>query len=82
MQPCQEIELFIPPDDGVNKMSAFSKCQFKQLNGGSSLVVHWIGFGTFTTVAQVQSLVWELRSLIKLLHAEPKKKKKKREKDI
>ena len=34
----------------------------------SSLVVQWLGFGAFTTVAQVQSLVWELRSHIKPLH--------------
>ena len=30
---------------------------------GSSLVVQWLGFGAFTAVAQVQSLVAELRSL-------------------
>ena len=34
---------------------------------GSSLVVKVLGFGAFATEAQVQSLVWELRSHIKLL---------------
>ena len=33
----------------------------------SSLVVQWLGFGTFSTVAWVQSLVQELRPHIKLL---------------
>ena len=32
-------------------------------------------------VAQVQSLVWELRSYIKSLHASAKKRKKKRERE-
>ena len=36
--------------------------------GGSSLVVWWLRLGTFTAVAWVQSLVWELRSHIKLFH--------------
>ena len=40
---------------------------------GSSLVVQRLGLGTFTAVTQVQSLVWELRSHIKLLHAVAKK---------
>ena len=31
----------------------------------SSLVVAWLGFGAFTTAAQVQSLVWELRFHLK-----------------
>ena len=29
---------------------------------GNSLAVHWLGVGAFTAVAQVQSLVRELRS--------------------
>ena len=29
---------------------------------GSSLVVYWLGFSTFTAMVQVQSLVGELRS--------------------
>lgn len=41
---------------------------------GGSLVVSWLGFGAFTAVAQVQSLVWELRSHIKPLHAMAEKK--------
>ena len=36
-----------------------------------------LGLHTFTTVALVQSLVWELRSHIKLLHTLAEKKKKK-----
>ena len=43
---------------------------------GSSLVVLWLGLGTFTTAAQVRSLVWKLRSHIKGLHTAAKKKKK------
>ena len=34
-------------------------------------MVWWLGFSTFTTVARVQSLVWELRSHIKALHGVP-----------
>ena len=47
------------------------------------LVVWWLQFDAFFTVARVQSLVWELRSYIKPLHAmplPPPKKKKKKEK--
>lgn len=40
---------------------------------GSSLMVQWLGFCGFTTVAQVQALVWELRS-----HSMFYKKKKKK----
>ena len=40
---------------------------------GGSLVVQRLGLGAFTAVTQVQSLVWELRSHIKLLHAVAKK---------
>ena len=32
----------------------------KMVDLGSSLVVQWLGLGTFTAVAQVQSLVREL----------------------
>lgn len=40
-----------------------------------SLVVWWLGLSTFTqAVARVQSLVWNLRSHIKPLHAWTKKK--------
>ena len=35
---------------------------FKNVNIGNSLVVQWLGLGIFTAVAQVQSLVRELRS--------------------
>ena len=35
---------------------------FKMLDIGDSLAVQWLGLGTFTAVAQVQSLVGELRS--------------------
>ena len=31
-------------------------------NNGNSLVVQWLGLGTFTAVGRVQSLVGELRS--------------------
>ena len=41
-------------------------------------MVLWSGFGAFTAAAQVQSLVWELRSHLKLLHAVAKKGKKKK----
>ena len=34
---------------------------------GSSLMVQWLGLSTFTLEAQVQSLVWELKSHIKPL---------------
>ena len=44
---------------------------FKNL--GSSLVVQWLGLSAFTAMAWVQSLVWELRSHVKLLHAVAKK---------
>ena len=36
-----------------------------------------MGLGAFTAAVQVQSLVWELRSHIKLLHALAKKSKQK-----
>ena len=39
-------------------------------------MVQWLGFGAFSTVVQVQLLIWELRSHIKPLHAMAKKKKK------
>lgn len=42
----------------------------KKHTSGSSLVVEWLGFGAFTPVAQVRSLVWETRSHIKPLHTE------------
>ena len=48
------------------------------LKFGSSLVVLWLGFGTLTTVAVKRSLVWELRSHIKPLHAAALKEKKKK----
>ena len=37
------------------------------MNHGTSLVVYWLRFDTFTTAARVRSLVWELRSHIQLL---------------
>lgn len=40
-------------------------------------MVLWLQLGAFTTAAQVQALVWELRSLIRLLHARLKKPKSK-----
>ena len=33
----------------------------------------WLGLGAFTTAAQVQSLIWELRPHIKPWHAKAKK---------
>ena len=42
-----------------------------------SLAVQWLGLGAFTAVAQVQSLVGELRSCKLHGMARPKKKKKK-----
>ena len=48
----------------------------KQLKIGSSWVVQWLALGAFITAAQVQSLVWEPRSCIRLLHAVPKKQNK------
>ena len=48
----------------------------KVLEMVSSLVVQWLGLGTFTAVAWVQPLVWELRSHINPLHdMDPKFKK-------
>ena len=47
---------------------------------GNSLVVQWLGCGTFTGVAQVQSLVGELRSHKPLTAVKKKKKKKERKK--
>ena len=41
----------------------------------SSLVVYWLGLGGFTTIAQIQSLLWELRPYNKLLHAKTKNSK-------
>ena len=32
------------------------------MSRGNSLAVQWLGLGTFTAVAQVQSLVGEIRS--------------------
>ena len=46
----------------------------------SSLVVQGLGFRAFITAAPVQSLIWELGSNVKLLHAVAKKKKKKKKK--
>ena len=45
---------------------------------GNSLVVQWLAFGTFTAVAQVQSLVGEMRSRKPRDTAKIKKKKKKK----
>ena len=42
--------------------------------------VQSLGLSTFTTVAQVWSLVWELRSHIKPLYVAAHKKKKKKKK--
>ena len=41
-----------------------------------------MGLGTFTYVAWVQFLVWELRFHVRSLHATVQKKKKERKKDI
>ena len=46
----------------------------------SSLVVQGLGFRAFITAAPVQSLIWELGSNVKLLHAVAKKKKKEKKK--
>ena len=46
-------------------------------NRACSLVVSWLGLSSaFIAAGPVQSLVWELKSHIKLLLAEAKKKKK------
>ena len=46
-------------------------------NRACSLVVLWLGLSSaFIAAGPVQSLVWELKSHIKLLLAEAKKKKK------
>ena len=45
------------------------------VNTGNSLAVQWLGLGAFTAVAQVQSLVRELRSC-KPPNAAKKKQKK------
>ena len=47
---------------------------------GTSLVVQWLGYCTFTVVAQVQFLVGELRS--HKPHTAVKKKKKKERKKV
>ena len=52
------------------------------MNTGSSLVAQWLGLSAFTAAAWVQSLVWELRSHIKPLHATAKKKKKDERKSL
>ena len=44
----------------------------------SSLVTYWLGSGTFTDIAQVWFLVWELRSHIKPLQAVASGKKMKK----
>ena len=44
---------------------------------GNSLVVQWLGLGTFTARAQVRSLVRELKSCKPCSAAKKKKKKKK-----
>ena len=36
-------------------------------------MVYWLELGAFTSVAWVQSLVWELRAHIKLLHTVAKR---------
>lgn len=41
-------------------------------------MVWWLGLGAFTAVALVQSLVWDLRSHIKLLQTVAKKGKEKK----
>ena len=46
----------------------------KNIYVGSSLVVLRLGLGAFSGVAGIQSLVWELRSPIKLLRATAKNK--------
>ena len=46
----------------------------------SSLVVQGLGFRAFITAAPVQSLIWELGSNVKLLHAVAKKRKKEKKK--
>ena len=44
-------------------------------DSGNSMVVHWLGLGAFTAVAQVQFLVRELRSHKPRNVAKGKKKK-------
>ena len=60
----------------MGKMDSNST-EFKNECFRSSLMVWWLGFSTFTTVAQVQPLIWELRYHIKPLNAPAGKKKKK-----
>ena len=45
---------------------------------GNSLVVQWLGLGAFTAVAQVQSLVGELRSPKPRGMAKKKKRKERK----
>ena len=63
--------------DGLNSltMPTHVSC-LKNYIEGSSLVVQWLGFGAFTAVARVQSLVRELRSCKQ--HSAAKKKKTKK----
>ena len=45
-----------------NILWSHEKVDLKQNGTGNFLAVQWLGLGTFTSVAQVQSLVRELRS--------------------
>ena len=55
--------------------------ELKKKSGRTSLGVQWLRFSTFTTVAQAQSLVQEVRTHVKPLHAMHLKKKKKKKKE-
>ena len=49
-------------DSKVKKKNEMTSKTFKTPSFGNSLAVQWLGLGTFTASAQIQSLVRELRS--------------------
>ena len=55
-------------------VSKYIKCTMFHMHLGSSLVVSWLGLGTFTAAAWVQSLVGELSPHIKQLSDAAKNK--------
>ena len=59
----------------INKQLMQLNIKNKNKESRNSLVVYWLEFGAFTTAAQVQSLVWELRPHIKVFQSIVKKEK-------
>ena len=59
--------------DGLAQDHTFN---IKELRFGNSLAVQWLGLSAFTAVAQVQSLVGELRSPQAMRCSQKEKKKK------